>query len=324
MPTSSSQIRDSRIFITGGAGFIGSTIAERLVDDNEVVVFDHMARNSLERTRLIGHPNFRLVHGDVLDLPSLRSAMEGSEYVVHCAGVAGIDTVTKRPVETMRVNIVGSFNTFDAAHDIGTCRRIVAYSTSEVFGQLAFRSTELDGAMVGSVGEARWTYAVSKLAEEHLALAAWHERGLPAVVVRPFNVYGPGQVGEGALRSFVLAALRNEPITVHGDGSQIRAWLYVDDMVQGTLLGLTTEEAIGESFNIGNPRAATTIYDLAERVVRVTGSSSSIELVDRDGVDVELRVPSIAKASSVLGFRPTVDLDEGIARTADFYRTSIG
>lgn len=322
MTGSKIDISGRRVFITGGAGFIGSTIAERLIDDNEVVAFDHMSRNSLGRTRLLDHPNFRLVQGDVLDVQALRKAMDGAELVVHCAGVAGIDTVTKRPVETMRVNIVGSFNTFDCASEIGTCQRVVAYSTSEVFGQLAFRSTELDGAMVGVVGEARWTYAVSKLAEEHLALAAWTERGLPAVVVRPFNVYGPGQVGEGALRSFILAAIKHEPIAVHGDGSQIRAWLYVDDMVQGTLLALTHPDAIGESFNIGNPRAATTIYDLAERVVRVTGSQSAISLVGRAGVDVELRVPSITKATDVLGFRPSVELDEGIARTAEFYRAA--
>lgn len=317
------EISGKRIFITGGAGFIGSTLAERLVDKNEVVAFDHLRRNSLGRTRLLDHPNFRLVAGDVLDFSSLRQAMDGAELIIHCAGIAGIDTVTTRPVETMRVNIVGSFNTFDCAHEIGTCERIVAYSTSEVFGQLAFRSSEMDGAMVGVVGEARWTYAVSKLAEEHLALAAWSERGLPAVVVRPFNVYGPGQVGEGALRSFILAALRDEPLQVHGDGSQIRAWLYVDDMVQGTLLALTEPAAAGESFNIGNPRAATTIYDLAERVIRVTGSNSSLEFFDRPGVDVELRVPSIAKARDLLGFRASVDLDEGIAKTADFFRASL-
>lgn len=308
-----------RILITGGAGFIGSTLANRLVEDNDVVAFDHLRRNALEGSRLLDHPRFHLVEGDVLDLPALAQAMEGAELVVHCAGIAGIDTVTRSPVETMRVNIVGSFNAVDAAIAAGVSR-LVVYSTSEIFGQLAYRSTEQDTAVVGEVGEARWTYAVSKLAEEHLALAAWTEHRLPAVVLRPFNVYGPGQVGEGALRSFILAAIRDEPIQVHGDGSQIRAWLYVEDMVAGTLLALTHPDAIGESFNIGNPLGAATIHDLAERVVRVIGSKSTITFVERTGVDVELRVPSIAKARSQLGFEPTVNLDEGIALTAEFYR----
>jgi UDP-glucose 4-epimerase len=173
---------------------------------------------------------------------------------------------------------------------------------------------------MGQVGEARWTYAVSKLAEEHLAIAYHKEQGLPTAVVRPFNVYGPGQVGEGALRNFIQRAIRDEPIEIHGDGTQIRAWCYVDDMVEGVLLALTHPNAVGESFNIGNQRAVTTIYGLASTVVRVLESKSTIGFVRRDYVDVELRVPAVQKASELLGFNAKVDLDEGILRTADYYR----
>lgn len=314
------SIEDKTVFITGGAGFIGSAIAERLIDRNRIVVYDHLRRNSLVHKDLPSHPSFRLIEGDVLDLPHLRKAMEGAELVVHCAGVAGIDTVGKQPVETLRVNIVGSFNAIDAARDVGTCERMLCFSTSEIFGQFAFRSTETDRAVVGEVGEARWTYAVGKLAEEHLAIAAHKEWGLGTAVVRPFNVYGPGQVGEGALRTFVIQALNDEPIIVHGDGSQIRAWCYVDDMVDGALLALSEPGAAGETFNIGNARTSTTIYDLAQRVVRVLGSKSTIELVPRDAPDIELRVPSIAKAQRILGFEPKVDLDEGIRRTGEHFR----
>jgi UDP-glucose 4-epimerase len=313
-------IEGKTIFITGGAGFIGSTLAERLVDRNRIVAFDHLARNALEHKDLLGHPNFKLVKGDVLDLVALADAMSGADLVVHCAGVAGIDTVIKRPVETLRVNIVGSFNTVDAARRLDRCERLVCFSTSEIFGQFAFRSIESDRAVVGEVGEARWTYAVGKLAEEHLAIAAFGEWGLPATVLRPFNVYGPGQVGEGALRTFVKKAIANEPIEVHGDGSQIRAWCYVDDMVDATLRALTADGAPGQSFNIGNPRGATTIFDLAQRVVRVLGSQSEIRLVARSHADVELRIPSIDKAERILGFSPAVDLDEGIALTGDHFR----
>ena len=145
-------------------------------------------------------------------------------------------------------------------------------------------------------------------------------QALPTTVVRPFNVYGPGQVGEGALRTFIQRAIRNEPIEIHGDGTQIRAWCYVDDMVDAVLLAMEHPKAVGESFNIGNQRAVTTIYGLVSAVVRVLGSQSPITFVRKDYVDVELRVPSVIKARQLLGFDARVDLDEGIARTAEFYR----
>lgn len=322
MAAAESQIDGKTVFITGGAGFIGSALARQLVDRNKVVAYDHLQRNALAaKPELTGHRNFSLVQDDVLDLDGLRRAMAGADLVVHCAGVAGIDTVIKRPVETMRVNIVGSFNTMDAARDVGGIERVVCFSTSEVFGQLAFRSHETDKVVIGEVGEARWTYAVSKLAEEHLALAYVHEWGLPAVVLRPFNIYGPGQVGEGALRTFIINALRGDPLVVHGDGSQIRAWCYIDDMVEGALLAMSVPGAAGQAFNIGNARATTTIYDLAQRVVRILESSSPIQLVEKHHVDVELRIPSVEKASRILGFNAQVDLDEGIVRTGQYFRS---
>ena len=174
--------------------------------------------------------------------------------------------------------------------------------------------------MLGQVGEARWTYAVSKLAEEHLAMAYHKERGLPTTVVRPFNIYGPGQIGEGALRTFIQRAVKNEPIDIHGDGTQIRAWCYVDDMVAGTLIALEHPDAVGESFNIGNQRAVVTIYGLASAVVRVLGSTSEIRFTRKDYADVELRIPSVNKARDLIGFEAKVDLEEGIRRTAEYYR----
>lgn len=314
------MITDQRIFITGGAGFIGTTLAARLVERNKVVLYDNLSRNSLKNSAISGHPNLQLVQGDILDIPSLQRAMVGADLVVHCAAIAGIDTVIRRPVNTMRVNMIGSANVLEAAAQLGTCRRVVCFSTSEVFGSQAFRSAETDATVIGNVGEARWTYAVSKLAEEHLAIAYHKEQGLPTTVVRPFNVYGPGQVGEGAMRIFVQQALRNETIQIHGDGTQIRAWCYVDDMVEGVMLALEHPRAIGESFNIGNQRAVTTIYGLASTVIRVLGSRSRIEFIRKDYADIELRVPSVGKARDLIGFEARVDLDEGIERTAAYYR----
>jgi UDP-glucose 4-epimerase len=314
------MIEGKQVFITGGAGFIGSMLAGRLVERNRIVIYDNLARNSLKDKAIKDHPNLKLVEGDILNAAGLSEAMQGADIVVHCAAIAGIDTVIKSPVTTMRVNMVGSANVLEAAAQLKRVERVVCFSTSEVFGQQAFRSSETDSTVMGNVGEARWTYAVSKLAEEHLAIAYHQEKWLPTTVVRPFNVYGPGQVGEGALRAFIQRAIKNEPIQIHGDGTQIRAWCYVDDMVDGVLLAMSHPKAVGESFNIGNQRAVTTIYGLASAVVRVLDSSSPITFARKDYVDVELRVPSVIKARELLGFEAKVDLDEGIRRTADFYR----
>jgi UDP-glucose 4-epimerase len=314
------DIRGKNIFISGGAGFIGSTLIGRLIEHNKIVAFDNMDRDALSGTPQAGHANLKLIVGDVLDAPAVAAAMQGANYVIHCAAIAGIDTVILKPTRTLRVNMIGSANVLEAAHRLPNLERAVFFSTSEVFGQHAFRSSELDKPIIGAVGEARWTYAVSKLAEEHLAIAYHTEFKLPVTVVRPFNVYGPGQVGEGALRNFIQRAVANEPIEIHGDGTQIRAWCYVDDMVDGTLIACTHPKAIGESFNIGNHLAVTTIYGLANTVIRVLESKSEIRFVRRDYVDVELRIPKVDKARDLIGFEAKIDLEEGIRRSAEFYR----
>jgi len=314
------MIANKNIFITGGAGFIGSSLIGRLVQHNRIVVYDNLARNALKDREYKDHPNLSFVHGDILDFDKLARSIQDANLVVHCAAIAGIDTVIKSPVSTIRVNLIGSANVLEAARQLPHCERVVCFSTSEVFGQQAFRSAESDQAMIGKVGEARWTYAVSKLAEEHLAIAYYQEFSLPTTVLRPFNIYGPGQVGEGALRTFIQRAVRNEPLEIHGDGTQIRAWCYVDDMVDGVLLTMAHPAAVGESFNIGNQKAVTTIFGLANTVIRVLGSKSSILFTHKDYVDVELRIPSVKKSQEILGFEAKVDLDEGIRRTGDFYR----
>ena len=299
-----------RFFITGGAGFIGTRLVARIVEQNEVVVFDNLTRDALSSTPYARHPNLRLVIGDVLDPAALNSAMGGAEVVIHCAGIAGIDTVTKSPVRTMQVNMIGSANVLEAAAATHGVERVVCFSTSEVFGQQAFSSAETDRTVIGAVGEARWTYAVSKLAEEHLAIAYFHERGLPATVLRPFNIYGPGQVGEGALSIFIQRALLGEPLQVHGTGAQIRAWCYVDDMVDAVLLAITRPEAVGETFNIGNRRSVQTIYRLAQTVIRVLGSSSTVVVVPRDEPDIELRSRRSTRRANCWGSR-----QQSISRT---------
>lgn len=319
MMNTTNALTGRHLFITGGAGFIGSAVIGRLIEHNQVTVFDNFARDSLSRKAFSRHPNLRIVHGDVLDAAAVKKAIRDADYVVHAAGIAGIDTVTRNPVRTMRVNMIGSANVLEAAASLGKCRRIVCFSSSEVFGPRAFRSGETASAVLGAVGEPRWTYAVSKLAEEHLAFAYFKEFGLPTVTVRPFNVYGPGQVGEGAVKAIVQQALANRPIDIHGNGTQIRAWCYVDDMVDAVLLCLTRNEAIGESFNIGNEQAVATIRGLAETVVRLLSSDSVIRFAERKTSDIDLRIPKVDKARSLLGFEARIDLEEGIRRTAEGY-----
>lgn len=315
------SLTGKRILITGGAGFIGTTLARRLVDANEVIALDNLHRDALSGSDLAEHPNFRLLEGDVLDQDRLAEVAHGVSHIVHCAGIAGVDTVLASPVRTMRVNVVGTYNVLEAALATKeSLERIVDFSTSEVFGQQAFNVQEGQVTTIGSVGEARWTYAVSKLTGEHMAHAYHAELGVPTTSVRPFNVYGPGQIGGGAIRAFIEAALNGGDLTIHGDGSQIRAWCYVDDMVEGTLLALEHPNAVGESFNIGNARSAVTVFDLAQRIKRITGCPGEIVFQPLHYTDVDLRIPNVGKARTLLGFEARVELDEGLERTVAWYR----
>jgi nucleoside-diphosphate-sugar epimerase len=314
-------IRGKKILLTGGAGFIGTTLAGRLVDQNDIVILDNFHRNALRHTRLSDHPNVKVIRGDVTDPDAAHAAAKGCEIIVHLAAIAGVDTVLRMPVDTMKVAILGTYNMLEAARQQPGLERFVDFSTSEVFGAYAYNVREADLTSLGAVGEARWTYAVSKLATEHLAHNYHKQFRLPAVSVRPFNIYGPGQIGEGAIHRFIVQALRDEDITIHNDGSQIRAWCYVDDMAAGLLACLERDEAVGQAFNIGNPRSVVTIYNLAMQIVRLSGSRSKISFVPWDQTDVELRIPNIEKARRLLGYEPQVDLEDGLQRTIQWYRT---
>jgi nucleoside-diphosphate-sugar epimerase len=263
----------------------------------------------------------RFVQGDVRDLDAVRAAAADCGIIVHMASIAGVDTVMRMPVETMEIALLGTINTLRVARELGPqIERYADFSTSEVFGRYAFKVHEGDVTTLGAVGEARWTYATSKIATEHLAYTYYKQYGVPTLSVRPFNVYGPGQVGEGAIHTFIVRALRGEDLMVHNDGDQIRSWCYIDDMIQGVLLCLEKTEAIGNAFNIGNPRSTVTIFQLAKIVQEIAGTDVAVRHVKWDFPDVELRVPDITKARTLLGFAPLVDLEDGIARTIEWYR----
>ena len=307
--------------LTGGAGFIGTTLSRRLVDDNEVVVLDNLHRDALAGSDLAGHANLSFVQADVLDADAVRKTLAGATHVVHLAAIAGVDTVLESPVRTMRVNLIGTYNVLEAAHATAeTIERLVDFSTSEVFGKHAYKVEEIHETAQGSVGEARWTYAVSKLAGEHLAHAYYDEFGLPSCSIRPFNVYGPGQIGGGAIRAFIETILAGRDLVIHGDGSQVRAWCYVDDLVDALMLVLERPEAVGEVFNVGNERSVLTVLELATKIRELMEADVEIKFRPLHYTDVEMRIPNIEKARKVLRWEPQVDLDEGLVRTIAWYR----
>jgi nucleoside-diphosphate-sugar epimerase len=313
-------IRNKRIFVTGGAGFIGTALIARLINDNEIVVYDTLQRNSLKNTEFINHPKLSLIQGDILDKSGLMDAIKGADVVVHLAAIAGVDTVITSPTTTMRVNLLGTSHLVEAAASLERVDKVVNFSTSEVYGSYAYKLEERDNTSTGAVGEARWTYATSKLAGEHLCYAYFKEFGLPVASIRPFNVYGPGQVGEGAIHTFIKQATNDEDVTIVGTGDQIRSWCYIDDVVEAVILCIENEEAVGEVFNIGNPLGTITVLSLAEKIVGIAGSKSKIVFVPLNYVDVELRIPSIEKAKKILRFHPKVSLDDGIRKTIEWYR----
>lgn len=316
------KISNKRILLTGGAGFIGSTLAERLIERNEILIYDNFSRDSL-RYKKIKSKNLSVIKDDVLNFESLRKCCEDykPEIVIHLAAVAGIDTVIIDPVKTLDVNINGTLNLLRALKKYsGKLERFLDFSTSEVLGAYAYKSSEKSQTNFAPVGEGRWTYSISKVTGEHLVHSFYKQFGYPCVTLRPFNIYGPGQVGEGAIQIFIKNVVNKKNIEIHGEGDQIRSWCFIEDMVNGIDLCLTKKSAVGEVFNIGNPKGTITISSLAEKIVLLCKSKSKIIYIPKNYVDVELRIPSIDKAKELLGFKPEVSLDEGILRTYKWYK----
>jgi UDP-glucuronate decarboxylase len=317
-------IQDSKVFITGGAGFIATRMARELEEKNEIILYDNLHNNAYQHTDLARKKNIRLIKGDVLDLEHMsRSLDDDVEYVIHCAAIAGVDTVIAQPIKTLEVNILGVFNVAKVVEKLKGLKRFVDFSTSEVFGQHAYNVDEFAINPKVTIGEGRWTYAISKLVGEFIT--HWHHKqyGLPAVTVRPFNIYGPNQVGVGAIHHFVIRALKGDELVVHDEGSQIRSWCYVDDFIHGVFLAMTSEIAKGRSYNIGNPRSTVTVYQLARMIKELSDSKSEIVFRKMGYTDVALRIPNIDSARKDLGFFPEVELEEGLRRTIEWYKERI-
>ncbi len=255
-----------------------------------------------------------------MDASSLAEAAAGAEVVIHAAAIVGVHNVLGAPRRTIEINFEGTANLLRAVKDNPNLHRFVFFSTSEVFGGASFRVDETHNASVGTVQEARWSYSIAKLAGEHLCYAYHREFGLPLAIIRPFNVYGECRNGDHAMLRFIVAALRDEPLEVHGDGSQVRAWCHAQDFTDALVQMIENDAAIGQDYNIGNGQATHTIYDLAKRIILRSGSSSELVFKYIDYSDIDIRVPQTVKARKELGWTPKIEMDEGIDRTVAWYR----
>jgi nucleoside-diphosphate-sugar epimerase len=309
----------NRILITGGTGFIGTHLAERLAQNSEVVLFDNGRRDSLSLApQLQNHPNVTFHAGDTLDPSSVSKAFDGQvDAVIHLAAIAGVTSYYKEPVKTLQVNILGTVNVLEEVAK-RKIKHFVHFSTSEIFGADALWVSEDKPCGIGPSSDRRWVYATSKLASEHLCLRYAETYGFYGTVVRPFNIYGPRQLGEGAVSNFCRAAAEGKPLTVYGDGSPIRAWCYVSDIVDAVCRILARPQSSATVFNIGNSREIETTLGLARRIARLV-PNGRIQMQAVDRAEVRARVPVIDRARDVLGFEPQVDLEHGLALTLEWF-----
>lgn len=325
------DITNKQILVFGGAGFIGSRICEyysRKEFDNNIYIFDNLERNALNYMNISERKNVELITGDITDPRSVSEIIDETfpNIIYDFAAIAGVENVLRRPWRTMDVNMVGTYNILKGIlqncgnNKINNIDRFVYFSTSEVFGKYSYKLNEKQPTTLLPAGEGRWIYSVSKIASEHPISSFAREYSLKYTIIRPFNIYGPGQIGEGAIHTFIIRALNNLPLQIRGDGDQIRSWCYIDDMVDGINLCTSRKEAIGNIFNIGNPKGTITVNMLAHLIKRLCCSESNIEYVPMDYEDVELRIPSIELARKKLGYSPKIDIVNGLKRTIEWYR----
>ena len=317
-----------RYLITGGAGFIGSHLAERLLARGDrVVLLDNLSTGSMDNIRHLKTSGQMEYHLDNIEnLQLLAELVDDADVIVHLAAAVGVKLIVESPVRTIETNVNGTQRILEAA-----CKKrklVLTASTSEVYGKNTNVPFHEDADLVlGPTTKGRWSYAASKALDEFLALSYWKEKKLPVIVVRLFNTVGPRQTGRYGmvLPNFVKQALDNEPICVYGNGKQSRCFCDVRDTVEGLIRLMDTERSIGEVVNVGNTHEIT-IEDLAKLVKERTGSSSPIEFIPYDRAyepgfeDMMRRVPSVDKLHALTGFRPQTSLNEIIDRVTNYFR----
>ncbi|HUP15150.1 MAG TPA: GDP-mannose 4,6-dehydratase [Acidimicrobiia bacterium] len=313
-----------RALITGGAGFIGSHLSDHLLARGDrVIVLDDLSTGRLENVHhLRGRSDFELVLGSILNADLVDDCVARADTVFHLAAAVGVRLIVEKPLESLRTNILGSEIVLEKAHKYG--KAILVTSTSEIYGKNnSDRLSEEDDRILGSPLKSRWSYSEAKAIEEILAYTYWREKGLPTVIVRLFNTIGPRQTGTYGMviPTFVQQAVRGEPLSVFGDGSQTRCFCSVADVTPALKSLLETEQAHGVVVNLGGTEEVS-IEDLANRVIGLTGSDSKIRYVPYDEAyeegfeDMPRRVPDITRARNLIGFEPRQSLDDIILEVA--------
>lgn len=314
--------------ITGGAGFIGSHLAEHLIAaGDEIVILDNLSTGRLENLKnVIGHRMLRFIEGDILDRAAVDAAVKGADRVFHMAAAVGVNIIVEHPLESLRTNIHGTEVVLDAVLDAGAS--LLLASTSEIYGKNSSDSlNEESDRILGSALKSRWTYAAAKGIDEAFAHAYWRQFGLDVAIVRLFNTVGPRQTGRYGMvvPRLIRQALRNEPLTVYGDGLQTRCFSYVGDIIPAITRISGEPAALGQAFNLGGSYEIS-ILSMAKRIIELLNSNSEIIFVPYEEAyaegyeDMRRRVPDNTKARELVGFDPKTTLDEIIRNVADDQR----
>jgi UDP-glucose 4-epimerase len=317
-----------RALITGGAGFIGSHLADSLVERGDrVVLLDDLSTGRLANIEhLNGRPDVEFVLGSILNSDLVDHVVSGVDAVFHLAAAVGVNLIVEKPLESLITNIRGTETVVEKAHKYG--KRTLVMSTSEIYGKNASDSlSEDDDRILGSPLKSRWSYSEAKAIDEILAYTYWREKGLETVIIRLFNTVGPRQTGSYGMviPRFVGQALRNQPITIFGDGTQTRCFCHVSDIVNGALALSEHPGAFGKVFNLGGDQEVS-ISDLARQVVELAGSESELEYISYDAAyeegfeDMRRRVPNTTRARQLVGFEPLIKLEAMIQSVIDDQR----
>jgi UDP-glucose 4-epimerase len=321
-----------RALITGGAGFIGSHLAERLLEDgNNVVVIDNLSTGSLKNIEVIeGRYGFEFVEGDIRNAELIEPLVEKSDMIFHLAAAVGVKLIAEDPVHTIETNIGGTELVLDIANKFGT--KVLIASSSEVYGKNeAVPFCEDDDIVLGSTSLSRWSYACSKAIDEFLGVAFYQQYGLEVVIGRFFNTVGPRQTGQYGMvvPRFVQSALNNEPLTIYGTGKQTRCFSYVGDLVDAIINLMHCEQAAGKVYNIGSDEEIS-IEDLADKIIEMTSSKSKKQFIPievaygRPIEDMMRRVPSLERIKEAIGWRPKTSLDETLRLVIESEKSKAG
>jgi len=316
-------LKNNRIALTGGSGFVGSYLLESLIKYNKICIIDNEYRGSNISYIKKTYPkefkkNVQVAQIDIRNKDKLEKILKkfDPQIIFHLAGIAGVNTVISKPLEVIDVNLIGSYNLAIIAPKINSLKKIIYTSTSEVYGPTAYQLDEDSFTTQGNAYDPRWSYSTSKLSVEHIFVAVEREYGVPVGIARLFNIYGPRQIGSGAIHEFVKKSIINKPLTIFDDGLQIRAWCYIDDCISG--LRIIAEKGSG-IYNIGSPSESLTSISLAELVVKLAKSKSKLQFKKLLHSDVRIRVPNIKKLSN-LNYSPKVRLEEGLLNTIKWYK----